>query len=92
LPLGSGHRLGAEAGSGHGRLCCACCSSWRDEGTKAGQTIARIAVACDAGRDGFGLARWLQARGIGAYVIHASSVAVSREHRWWGNAPASSTA
>jgi transposase len=27
------------------------------------------------------LARWLKARGIEAYVIHASSVAVSREHR-----------
>jgi hypothetical protein len=45
--------------------CCACCSSWRDEATKAGQTIARIAVACAAGRDGFRLARWLQAHGIG---------------------------
>jgi transposase len=27
------------------------------------------------------LARWLRARGIEAYVIHASSLAVSREHR-----------
>src|SRR4029453_12419440 len=31
--------------------------------------------------DGFWLARWLRARGIEAYVIHATSVAVSREHR-----------
>jgi transposase len=54
---------------------------WRDEATKAGRTIARIAVAYEAGRDGFWLARWLQAHGIEAYVIHASSVAVSREHR-----------
>jgi hypothetical protein len=30
---------------------------------------------------GFWLARWLRARGIEAYVIHASSVAVSREYR-----------
>src|SRR3984893_1586340 len=28
-----------------------------------------------------GLARWLRARGIEAYVIHATSIAVSREHR-----------
>src|SRR3982751_4011545 len=34
-----------------------------------------------AGRDGFWLARWLRARGIEAYVIHPTSVAVSREHR-----------
>jgi transposase len=43
--------------------------------------IKRIAVAFEAGRDGFWLARWLKARGIEAHVIHASSVAVSREHR-----------
>src|SRR5271157_2181958 len=33
------------------------------------------------GRDGFWLARWLRAQGIEAHVIHAASVAVSREHR-----------
>jgi transposase len=54
---------------------------WQDEATKAGRTITRIAVAFEAGRDGFWLARWLRARGIEAYVIHAASVAVSREHR-----------
>jgi len=54
---------------------------WRDEATKAGCTIARIAVAFEAGRDGFWLARWLRVRGIEAYVIHPNSVAVSREHR-----------
>src|SRR5260370_12313539 len=41
----------------------------------------RIAVAFEAGRDGFWLARWLRARGIETHVIHPSSVAVSREHR-----------
>ena len=35
---------------------------WREEATKAGRTIARIAVAYEAGRDGFWLARWLQER------------------------------
>jgi transposase len=54
---------------------------WRDAATKAGHTIDRITVAYEAGRDGFWLARWLRARGIEAYVIHPTSVAVSREHR-----------
>jgi transposase len=54
---------------------------WRDEAVKAGRRIARIVVAFEAGRDGFWLARWLRAREIEAYVIHPSSVAVSREHR-----------
>src|SRR6202161_1131867 len=54
---------------------------WRVEAEKAGRKIERIAVAFEAGRDGFWLARWLRARGIEAYVIHASSVAVSRDHR-----------
>ena len=54
---------------------------WRDEAIKAGRTISRIALAFEAGRDGFWLARWLKARGIEAFVIHSTSVAVSREHR-----------
>jgi transposase len=54
---------------------------WRDESARAGRTITRIAVAFEAGRDGFWLARWLEARGVEAHVIHPSSVAVSREHR-----------
>lgn len=54
---------------------------WRDEAAKAGRTIARITVAFEAGRDGFWLARWLRARGVEAHVIHATSIAVSREHR-----------
>src|SRR6266545_6545518 len=54
---------------------------WRDEAIKTGSTIKRIAVAFEAGRDGFWLARWLCAHGIEAYVIHPNSVPVSREHR-----------
>ena len=54
---------------------------WRDEAVKADRTITRIALAFEAGRDGFWLARWLEARGVEAHVIHPSSVAVSREHR-----------
>src|SRR3984893_348510 len=54
---------------------------WRDEAVKAGRKITRIALAFAAGRDGFSVALWLGARGGEAHVIHASSVAVSREHR-----------
>jgi transposase len=54
---------------------------WRDEAVRKGRTITRIAVAFEAGRDGFWLARWLTGHGIEAHVIHSSSVAVSREHK-----------
>lgn len=54
---------------------------WRDEAEKAGCPIGRICVAYEAGRDGFWLARWLRARGIEAYVMHASSIPVKRDHR-----------
>lgn len=54
---------------------------WRDEAIAAGKEITRIAVAYETGRDSFWLARWLRARGIDAHVIHATSVAISREHR-----------
>jgi transposase len=54
---------------------------WRDEAVAAGRLVARICVAYEAGRDGFWLARWLQARGIECHVIHPTSVSVSREHR-----------
>jgi transposase len=54
---------------------------WRKEASQAGCKIKRIAVAYEAGRDGFWLARWLRAHGIESHVIHPSSVPVSREHR-----------
>ena len=54
---------------------------WRDEAVKAGRKITRIAVAFEAGRDGFWLARLLRAHNIEAYVMHPNSSAVSREHR-----------
>jgi transposase len=54
---------------------------WRNEAAKVGHAIKRIAVAYEAGRDGFWLARWLRAHAIEAHVIHPSSVPVSREHR-----------
>jgi transposase len=54
---------------------------WRGEAERAGRQVGRITVAFEAGRDGLWLARWLLARGVEAYVIHPTSVAVSREHR-----------
>jgi transposase len=54
---------------------------WRDETGRAGHQIKRITVAFEAGRDGFWLARWLRMRGIEAYVMHPTSVSISREHR-----------
>jgi transposase len=54
---------------------------WRNEAGQVGRDIKRIVVAYEAGRDGFWLARWLRARGVEAYVIHPTSIAVSREHR-----------
>lgn len=56
-------------------------SRWRIEAETCGRAIARVIVAYEAGRDGFWLARWLQARGFETHVIHPTSVAVSREHR-----------
>src|SRR5215207_1461757 len=53
----------------------------RLQASKADREIRCIAVACVAGRDSFWVARWLQARGIEAYVIHPTSVAVCREPR-----------
>jgi transposase len=54
---------------------------WRDEAISAGKTITRIALAYEAGRDGFWLARWLEARGVETHVIHSTSVAVSRDKK-----------
>ena len=54
---------------------------WRCEAARAGRTISRVALAYEAGRDGFWLGRWLIARGIDAHVIHSASVAVSRERK-----------
>jgi transposase len=54
---------------------------WRSEAVRAGRPISRVALAYEAGRDGFWLARWLIARGIEAHVIHSASVAVSRESK-----------
>lgn len=54
---------------------------WREKALAKGHALKRVCIAFEAGRDGFWLARWLNERGIEAYVIHATSIPVSREHR-----------
>jgi transposase len=54
---------------------------WRNEAGQAAREIKRIVVAYEAGRDGFWLARWLRTHDVESYVIHPTSIAVSREHR-----------
>jgi transposase len=54
---------------------------WRAEAVKAGHAIKRVVVAFEAGRDGAWLARFLRDHGIEAYVIHAASIPVPREHK-----------
>src|SRR3979490_391298 len=46
----------------------------RQDAGQGGRRSERIAVAFEAGRDGFWLARRLKASGIEAHVIHASSI------------------
>ena len=53
---------------------------WRDEAVRAGKEVTRIALAFEAGRDGFWLARWLEARGVEAHVIHPSNLSVENQH------------
>src|SRR5438445_466228 len=52
---------------------------WRDEAVRAGKEVTRIALAFEAGRDGFWLARWLEARGVEAHVIHPSRACRCRQ-------------
>jgi len=47
----------------------------------AGRTVVRVVLAYEAGRDGFWLARYLEARGVEVYVIQPSSVLVDRRAR-----------
>jgi transposase len=54
---------------------------WRSESERTSYKVERITVAFEVGHDGFWLARWLALQGIEPHVIHASSVAVTREHR-----------
>src|ERR1700739_2144774 len=58
-----------------------CCIAGGTRRLQPGAQSPRWSWRSTAAVAGFGLARWLRARGIEAYVMHAASVAVSREHR-----------
>src|SRR6266478_2599391 len=51
---------------------------WRDEAVRAGSHITRVALAFEAGRDGFWLARWLRARGVEAHVPSLECRSIAR--------------
>jgi small basic protein len=53
---------------------------WQDEATRAGRRINRIAVAFEAGRDGFWLARWFQRQSTAAYRRTRETVAALIVH------------
>lgn len=52
-----------------------------ERGAAQGKTVTRVVLAYEAGRDGFWLARYLEARGIEVYVIQPCSVLVDRRAR-----------
>src|SRR3546814_16871587 len=54
---------------------------WKSEAGAAGRTIDHVVLTYEAGRDGFWIARALQARGIGVHVVHPASVPVPRRRR-----------
>jgi transposase len=54
---------------------------WRGKAEGRGALVERTAVAFEAGRDGFWLARWLRSRGIEAHVRRGLSGAPSSQDR-----------
>ena len=54
---------------------------WKAESQRAGRTVLRVVLAYEAGRDGFWIARYLQAKGIEAQVMHPPSIPVERRGR-----------
>lgn len=54
---------------------------WTAEATAAGRAVRRVVPTCEAGRDGFWIARYLLARGIEVQVMHPASIPVPRRGR-----------
>jgi transposase len=50
---------------------------WQDETVRAGRTITRIALAFEASRDGFWLARWLNARGVDGFTTSCGTLSAT---------------
>ena len=64
-----------------GRRGGAARSSVEGQAVRAGKKITRIALAFEAGRDGFWLARWLAARGVETHVFHPRQRSVADDLR-----------
>ncbi len=60
---------------------CDLLGKMKERAAAQGKTVTRVIVAYEAGRDGFWLARYLEARGVEVYVIQPSSVLVDRRAR-----------
>lgn len=54
---------------------------WKAESQRAGRTVLRVVLAYEAGRDGFWIARYLQAYGIEVQIMHPASIPVERRGR-----------
>ena len=54
---------------------------WRREAAAAGRPVRRVVLTYEAGRDGFWIARCLQAQGIEVHVMHPASIPVPRRQR-----------
>jgi transposase len=54
---------------------------WRLEAENAGQTVRRVVVTHEAGRDGFWIARYLRTCGIEVEIMHPASIPVERKGR-----------
>ena len=54
---------------------------WRSQAREAGRRVQRVVLTYEAGRDGFWIARHLQAQGIEVCVIHPASIAMPPRRR-----------
>ena len=54
---------------------------WRSQAGASGRQVRRVALTYEAGRDGFWIARYLQAQGIEVHVMHPASIAMPPRRR-----------
>ena len=54
---------------------------WRSQAREAGRQVQRVVLTYEAGRDGFWIARYLQAQGIEVHVMHPASIAMPPRRR-----------
>jgi transposase len=54
---------------------------WKSEAGAAGRRVERVVLTYEAGRDGFWIARFLEAQGVEVHVLHPASIPVPRRRR-----------